>query len=76
MHGNVWEWCLDGARPYGREAVADPVGPGGAEEFRVMRGGGWREGACRSAFRKARPPLVYRIPTLGFRVACFVVKGG
>jgi serine/threonine protein kinase/formylglycine-generating enzyme required for sulfatase activity len=80
MHGNVWEWCADGDRRYGREAVNDPRGPEAPLDDkkggRVLRGGSWREGACRSAFRKARPPLVYRGPNVGFRVACFVGKGG
>ncbi|OED39421.1 hypothetical protein AB833_15830 [Chromatiales bacterium (ex Bugula neritina AB1)] len=27
MHGNVWEWCLDGLRNYSDDAEVDPVGP-------------------------------------------------
>ena len=39
MLGNVWEWCLDGKRPYSSDAQTDPRGP--AEGWRVMRGGSW-----------------------------------
>lgn len=56
MHGNVWEWCRDGLRPYGAEPVVDPVGSIGvmsealhqdkglAEQDgvpRCLRGGSW-----------------------------------
>ena len=52
MHGNVWEWCLDGQRPYEDRAVRDPLGPSG-DASRVVRGGSWCSGAwgCRSASR-------------------------
>ena len=68
MHGNVWEWCLDGPRSYAAGAVDDPKGPDTAPT-RVLRGGGWREGACRSAFRKLRDPK-YALPIVGLRVVC------
>ncbi len=71
MHGNVWEWCLDGERRYTAAAVEDPTGPLGASGGHILRGGGWQSGACRCAFRKERP-LVYRTTQAGFRVACFV----
>jgi formylglycine-generating enzyme required for sulfatase activity len=87
MHGNVWEWCLDGPRFYTFDPVRDPRGPAPMfHPFRicegaigaqieitriwlspVMRGGSWREGAVRSAFRKARD---YAMPINGFRVLC------
>jgi serine/threonine protein kinase len=70
MHGNVWEWCQDGQRTYTAHAVEDPRGPETASGARVLRGGGWRRGACRSAFRKERGGG-YRIDDGGFRVACF-----
>jgi formylglycine-generating enzyme required for sulfatase activity len=69
MHGNVWEWCLDGMRTYTADAVADPRGPQTAEAWRALRGGSWSVGACRSAYRKVRP-LTYRTNNCGFRVVC------
>src|SRR5256885_8428287 len=39
MHGNVWEWCLDGPRDYSPNAVADPRGPETDATGRVLRGG-------------------------------------
>jgi formylglycine-generating enzyme required for sulfatase activity len=76
MHGNVWEWCLDGPRKYTPNAVDDPRGLE-IGDARVLRGGGWREGAVRSAYRKAREaagPKGYRGNYCGFRVVCEVAR--
>jgi len=53
MHGNVWEWCLDGYTLYPNGGVTDPVGPIGAG-FVTYRGGCWYFDAslCRSAQRE------------------------
>jgi formylglycine-generating enzyme required for sulfatase activity len=75
MHGNVWEWCLDGPRTYTAKAVDDPRGPENAGADRVLRGGGSGMGACRSALRKARPPSGYRLTCCGLRVVCVVAEG-
>jgi len=71
MHGNVWEWCADGARRYDGESQCDPHGPvAEAEEaLRAVRGGSWYDFArrARSAFRfgfRANAPYDY----LGFRL--------
>ncbi len=68
MHGNVWEWCLDGARDYGAETVTDPLGSTEAGARRVIRGGSWIDFAqdCRSAYRFAYQPN-FRDNNLGFR---------
>ncbi|WP_442770255.1 formylglycine-generating enzyme family protein [Zoogloea ramigera] len=43
MHGNVWEWCADGARAYDGTPQVNPRGETGDEEdsSRVFRGGSW-----------------------------------
>ncbi len=42
MHGNVWEWCVDGQRDYTVDAVTNPRGARDKEgEVFVVRGGGW-----------------------------------
>jgi sulfatase modifying factor 1 len=60
MHGNLWEWCKDGQRTYGKQAQIDPVGPmmPGNEEPRAVRGGSWGSLArwARSASRLAYQP--------------------
>lgn len=71
MHGNVAEWCWDGAYPgipdYGPGSVTDPVGSGTG---RIIRGGSWRSTAsgCRSAHRHANSPGTW-YEEVGFRVA-------
>ncbi len=58
MHGNVWEWCLDGLRTYTKEETTDPKGPEGKNDARVLRGGFWIDYPYwgRSAFRGRRVP--------------------
>lgn len=70
MHGNVWEWCLDGPRKYKEAELTDPLGPIGADAFCVARGGAWYDLAqnCRSACRDAFG-LGDRWPDRGLRLA-------
>ncbi|MEX0712364.1 MAG: bifunctional serine/threonine-protein kinase/formylglycine-generating enzyme family protein, partial [Pirellulales bacterium] len=68
MHGNVLEWCLDGARGYTEERAADPLGPGDGP--RVVRGGDYaapNAWCLRSALRIACAGDPSR--SIGFRVA-------
>ena len=53
MHGNVWEWCEDGLRPFDENPQTDPIGPE-LGIYRVIRGGSWNsnEESCRSADRR------------------------
>ena len=69
MHGNVWEWCLDGYGPYPAEGVVDGSAAAGGRE-RVLRGGSWDWddlARTRAAARlDSRPD--YADFTYGFRV--------
>ena len=79
MHGNVWQWCVDGygndgygAQPYSNQypsgAAVDPFGRG---PLRAIRGGSWRNDPanCRSAIRNRRDPSLRYAGNIGFRVA-------
>jgi len=43
VHGNVWEWCLDGFEPnfYSSSPSKDPVASWEDSDYRVYRGGGF-----------------------------------
>lgn len=57
MSGNVWKWCQDWYGSYNSNTQVDPAGVGNGQ-FRVLRGGGWGDGAryCRSAPRSWGDP--------------------
>ena len=69
MHGNVWEWCLDGYFLYAGGSVTDPRGASSGPT-RVVRGGTWGHGAvdCRSANRYSFSPG-NGYDDVGFRLA-------
>ena len=70
MHGNVWEWCQDDwIEQLSKEPVIDPTGSS-TGSVRVVRGGSWYDYGwiVRSAYR-FRFIAVFRLSTLGFRLA-------
>jgi formylglycine-generating enzyme required for sulfatase activity len=70
VHGNVWEWCLDGYANYLTTAQTNPVGPWAGAQSRVYRGGGSSNAAslARSAYRNNNTPEA-RNGGLGLRPA-------
>jgi formylglycine-generating enzyme required for sulfatase activity len=72
MHGNVWEWVEDSWHETYDGAPTDGSAwlRGGDPNYRVIRGGSWRNESqqVRAAFRTRRNVNV-RFDTLGFRVA-------
>ncbi|MBS0632146.1 MAG: formylglycine-generating enzyme family protein [Verrucomicrobia bacterium] len=78
MHGNVWEWCLDGYNGYPGGRVADPMngyeGPSAAMA-RILRGGsfGSTAGQLYSGARY-RSVLSFTGPGTGLRLALTPVR--
>ena len=70
MHGNVWEWCLDGFT-VDITSLNGGVYTGSSAQ-RVRRGGSHLGDSryCRSAYRGPSEPTVNHDNTLGVRLAC------
>jgi formylglycine-generating enzyme required for sulfatase activity len=76
MHGNVWEWCLDGQRTYRARSEVDPIGPTSGDA-RICRGGSydWEVAKTRSSTRYLSTRS-HRYLANGFRVVCLVGERG
>ena len=79
MHGNVEEWCMDswhenynGAPSDGRVWITNGGSPwvGCGMDYRVVRGGAWLGGPCRSADRNRRWWANNKNYFTGFRIVC------
>jgi formylglycine-generating enzyme required for sulfatase activity/serine/threonine protein kinase len=72
VHGNVWEWCVDGYDDnyYASSPKLDPVAPSPSASGRVLRGGSFDDAAssARSASRNVITPES-RINDIGLRPA-------
>ena len=69
MHGNVWEWCLDGWHGSYTRAPSEGSAWESSSGSRVLRGGSWSvsPSVCRAALRN-RSTRVDRNLNVGFRV--------
>ncbi|MEL7511074.1 MAG: SUMF1/EgtB/PvdO family nonheme iron enzyme [Cyanobacteria bacterium J06554_3] len=71
MHGNVWEWCLDGWQTHAKALSLDATIRGLASKKKALRGGSWfyLPSNCRSAYRMTYP-FHNRTDDRGFRIIC------
>ena len=69
LHGNVWEWCLDGWSSHLPGGMVTNSYTASTGTDRVIRGGCWYDSArfCRSAYRLRAADQLYS-SDLGFRV--------
>lgn len=72
MHGNVYEWCLDGFSGYSAGSFLDPYLPSSPLYYPVNRGGACVSAALslRSAIRGSPNPPGFPSWFYGFRVVC------
>ena len=71
MHGNVWEWCLDGWHDLHKDAFAKDCACRLANQKKSLRGGScfYLPTNCRSAYSLSYP-FHSRSDDIGFRVVC------
>lgn len=72
MHGNVWEWCIDGWHENYKDAPTDGSVWESSDKKKVLRGGSWNldPAVCRAAGR-GRVEADDRFVNFGFRVCSF-----
>ncbi|MEM9092181.1 MAG: SUMF1/EgtB/PvdO family nonheme iron enzyme [Cyanobacteria bacterium P01_F01_bin.53] len=75
MHGNVWEWCLDGWHGFPKGVSTAEMVQRLSGQQKVLRGGSWSylPTNCRSAYRLTYP-FHNRMDDIGFRVVCMDPK--
>ncbi len=73
MHGNVWEWCLDGWQNFEPHSPARDNIQRLSGQKKSLRGGSWfyLPTNCRSAHRLTYP-FHSRTDDIGFRVVCIL----
>ncbi|MEL6262687.1 MAG: SUMF1/EgtB/PvdO family nonheme iron enzyme [Cyanobacteria bacterium J06626_6] len=76
MHGNVWEWCLDGWQALDQNNTANGNMQRLSGQQKSLRGGSWfyLPTNCRAAYRLTYP-FHNRTDDIGFRVVCLSPEG-
>ncbi len=71
MHGNVWEWCLDGWQSFEAGGSSEQAVQRLSGQKKSLRGGSWfyLPTNCRSAYHLTYP-FHNRTDDIGFRVVC------
>lgn len=75
MHGNVWEWCMDGWHGSYEGAPIDGNNRKLTGQIKILRGGSWLNlpRLCRSADRDSNRSGFLN-DAVGFRVVCFSLR--
>ena len=71
MHGNVWEWCLDGWQSFQSGSSSEQNIQRLSSQKKALRGGSWfyLPTNCRAAYHLTYP-FHNRTDDIGFRVVC------